>query len=110
MSRSALVARTGLTRSAIRGLIGELVAGGLVSEGRAARLGTPGRPSPLVYPEPDGAVVLALDIEVDSLAAALVGLGSLAVVLGVAGACGGSPSKRAQPLGSTLSARARPTR
>jgi len=75
MSRSALVARTGLTRSAIRGLIGELVAGGLVSEGRAARLGTPGRPSPLVYPEPDGAVVLALDIEVDSLAAALVGLG-----------------------------------
>lgn len=75
MSRSGLVARTGLTRSAIRGLIGELVAGGLVREGRAARLGTPGRPSPLVYPASDGAVVLALDIEVDSLAAALIGLG-----------------------------------
>ena len=75
MSRSGLVARTSLTRSAIRGLIGELVAGGLVSEGRAAHLGTPGRPSPVVYPEPGGAVVLALDIEVDSLAAALVGLG-----------------------------------
>ena len=75
MSRSALVKRTGLTRSAIRGLIGELVAGGLVSEGRAAPLGTPGRPSPLVAPVADGAVVLALDIEVDSLAAALVGLG-----------------------------------
>ena len=74
MSRSGLVRRTGLTRSAIRGLIGELVAGGLVSERRAARLGTPGRPSPLVSLAPDGAVVLALDIEVDSLAAALVGL------------------------------------
>jgi predicted NBD/HSP70 family sugar kinase len=75
MSRSGLVARTGLTRSAIRGLIGELVAGGLVVEGRATRLGTPGRPSPLVAPRPDGAVVLALDVEVDSLAAALIGLG-----------------------------------
>jgi predicted NBD/HSP70 family sugar kinase len=74
-SRSGLVARTGLTRSAIRGLIGELVAGGLVAEGRATRLGTPGRPSPLVYPQPAGAVVLALDVEVDSLAAALIGLG-----------------------------------
>jgi predicted NBD/HSP70 family sugar kinase len=75
LSRSELVERTGLTRSAIRGHIGELVAGGLVSEGRAAPLGTPGRPSPLVCPDPRGATVLALDIEVDSLAAAVVGLG-----------------------------------
>lgn len=75
LSRSDLVARTGLTRSAIRGLIGELVVGGLVREGRAAPLGTPGRPSPLVCPDPNGATVLALDIEVDSLAAAVVGLG-----------------------------------
>jgi predicted NBD/HSP70 family sugar kinase len=74
-SRSGLVARTGLTRSAIRALIGELVAGDLVSEERAAPLGTPGRPSPLVRLNPDGAVVLALEIAVDSLAAALVGLG-----------------------------------
>ena len=75
LSRSELVARTGLTRSAIRGLIGELVASGLVSETRAALLGTPGRPSPLVSPDPAGATVLALDIEVDSMAAAVVGLG-----------------------------------
>ncbi len=74
-TRSRLVARTGLTRSAIRGLTGELVAGGLVREGRAAPLGTPGRPSPLVVPQACGAVVLALDIEVDSLAAAFIGLG-----------------------------------
>lgn len=75
LSRSELVARTGLTRSAIRGLIGELVVAGLVTEERAASLGTPGRPSPLVRLNPDGAVVLALEIAVDSLAAAVVGLG-----------------------------------
>ena len=75
LTRSQLVARTGLTRSAIRSLIGELAAGGLVAEERAIPLGAPGRPSPLVYPNPDGAVVLALEIAVDSLAAAVVGLG-----------------------------------
>lgn len=73
-SRSDLVALTGLTRSAIRGLIGELVAGGLAIEGPAALDGTPGRPSPLVSAHPYGAVALALEIAVDSLAAAAVGL------------------------------------
>jgi predicted NBD/HSP70 family sugar kinase len=75
LSRSDLVMRTGLTRSAIRGLIGELVAGRLATESPAALDGTPGRPSPLVHPDPRGAVVLALEIAVDSLAAATVGLG-----------------------------------
>jgi predicted NBD/HSP70 family sugar kinase len=75
LSRSDLVVRTGLTRSAIRGLIGELVAGDLLTEGPAALDGTPGRPSPVVRAQPHGAVVLALEIAVDSLAAATVGLG-----------------------------------
>ncbi len=75
LSRSELVARTGLTRSAIRALIGELVDGQLVTEGPAALDGSPGRPSSLVCPDPRGAVVLALEIAVDSLAAAIVGLG-----------------------------------
>jgi predicted NBD/HSP70 family sugar kinase len=74
-SRSELVTHTGLTRSAIRALTGELVSGGLATEGPAALDGTPGRPSPLVSPDPDGALVLALEIAVDSLAVALVGLG-----------------------------------
>lgn len=74
-SRSELVRITGLTRSAIRGLIGEFAAAGLVSEDRAAPLGTPGRPSALVRLNPDRALVLALEIAVDSLAVALVGLG-----------------------------------
>ena len=75
LSRSELVSITGLSRGAIRGLIGELVAEGLVREERSAPVGTPGRPSPLVRPQHDGAVVLALAIAVDSLAAALVGFG-----------------------------------
>ena len=74
MSRSELVAATGLTRSAIRGLVGELVSVGLVTEEPAVRSGTPGRPSPLVRLNPTGAVVLGLEILVDSIAAALVGL------------------------------------
>jgi predicted NBD/HSP70 family sugar kinase len=75
MSRSELVGRTGLTRSAIRGLVNELAAGGLVTEERSASVGVPGRPSPLSRPRHDRHVVLALEIAVDSLAAAVVGLG-----------------------------------
>jgi predicted NBD/HSP70 family sugar kinase len=75
LSRSELVARTGLTRSAIRGLLGEFILAGLVREERSAPAGSPGRPSPLVRPRPTAAVALALEIAVDSLAVALVGLG-----------------------------------
>jgi predicted NBD/HSP70 family sugar kinase len=75
ISRSELVARTGLTRSAIRGLIGELVEGGLLTEERGTSQGAPGRPSPLVQPNADRGVVLAIEITVDSLAVAAVGLG-----------------------------------
>lgn len=81
LSRSELVARTGLTRSAIRDLVGALATAGLVVEEGSAHLGTPGRPSPLVRPEPTGAVVLALEISVDSLAAAIVGLGGTVFAL-----------------------------
>jgi len=75
ISRSELGTRTGLSRSAIRALISEFVAADLASEERAAPLGTPGRPSAVVRPHPESAVVLALEIAVDSLAAAVVGFG-----------------------------------
>lgn len=75
LSRSELVASTGLTRSAIRSLVGDLVAGEFVAEEAAVRLGTPGRPSPLVRLIDETAVVLALEIAVDSAAVAVVGLG-----------------------------------
>lgn len=74
-SRSELGLRTGLTRSAIRGLIGELASSGLVDEVRSSSAGLPGRPSPMVRPNAEAAAVLALEINVDSLAAAVVGFG-----------------------------------
>ena len=46
-----------------------------MSEDRSEPLGIPGRPSPLVEPIPEGTVVLALEIAVDSLTAAVVGFG-----------------------------------
>lgn len=75
LSRSDLVTRTGLTRSGIRGLIGELVSAGLVDERPSLPAGMPGRPSPLVRPRADRALVLALEVNVDSLAMAVVGYG-----------------------------------
>lgn len=75
LSRSDLVTRTGLTRSGIRGLIGELAAAGLVDEEPNQPAGTPGRPSPLVRPRADRALVLAFEVNVDSLAMAVVGFG-----------------------------------
>jgi predicted NBD/HSP70 family sugar kinase len=75
LSRSELVAHTGLTRSAIRGLIGELASGEILTETPSAPDGAPGRPSPIVHPDADGAAVVALEVNVDSLAAARVGLG-----------------------------------
>ena len=75
LSRSEIVARTGLTRGTIRGLIGELTHLGLVSEGSAAVLGSPSRSSLLVEPCKLGAVVLGIEIAVDSVAVVVVGFG-----------------------------------
>lgn len=75
LSRSELGVATGLTRSAIRGLVGELVEAGLVAEIASGPAGTPGRPSPIVRPDAHAAVVMAFEVNVDSLAVALVGFG-----------------------------------
>jgi predicted NBD/HSP70 family sugar kinase len=75
MSRSDLVEHTGLTRSGIRAVLNDLVSYDLAREERARSQGAPGRPSPLVRLNSSGATVLALEIAVDSLAVALVGLG-----------------------------------
>lgn len=74
-TRAELTALTGLNRSTIAGLVDDLEARGAVSLGEAVSRGAPGRPSPLIMPRPDRVAVLALDIAVDSLAAAVVGFG-----------------------------------
>jgi predicted NBD/HSP70 family sugar kinase len=74
-SRSQLAAVTGLNRSTIADLVSELFGLGLVVERRGTRSDGPGRPSPIVAASPEGAVVLAIDVAVDSIAVATVGLG-----------------------------------
>lgn len=75
LSRSALGIVTGLNRSTVGSLVTELHERGLVDEVETAGPRAPGRPSPMVRPAPDGVAVLAADVEVDSLACAVVGLG-----------------------------------
>jgi predicted NBD/HSP70 family sugar kinase len=77
LSRSELGARTGLTRSTIRALISEFATAGLASEKAPEAAGTPGRPSVVVTPDAERLTTLALEINVDSIAAAVVGFGGV---------------------------------
>jgi len=75
LSRSELTAMTGLNRSTIADLLGELTTLGLVEERPGPAASGPGRPSPMVQTRPEGAAVLAVELAVDSVAIATVGLG-----------------------------------
>lgn len=74
-SRSRLAAYTGLNRSTVAALVADLAGRGLVRERHPGSAGIPGRPSPVVEPNPDGPAVLALEVFADSLAAATIGIG-----------------------------------
>lgn len=74
-SRARLTQLTGLNRSTIGGLVGELEELGLAEENGYAATPGPGRPSPLVEPCAHGAITLAVQLTVDSLATAAVGFG-----------------------------------
>jgi predicted NBD/HSP70 family sugar kinase len=74
-SRAQLTQRTGLNRSTIGGLVRELTDLGLATERGVATTPGPGRPSPIVHAAPRGALTLAIEITVDSLATAVIGLG-----------------------------------
>ena len=73
-TRAALTKQLGLNRSTIGALTGELQSLALVSEETSAVGGRSGRPSHLVVPRDDN-VVVAVDVGVDRIAVALVGLG-----------------------------------
>jgi len=75
VSRSELAASMGLNRSTIADLVGELSSLRLVEEGPGSGAAGPGRPSPIVRARPDGAVVLAVELAVDSIAVATYGVG-----------------------------------
>ncbi len=74
-TRAVLAAELGLNRSTIKAVVDGLAASGLVGERLPAQRTGAGRPSLLVLPRPQSAVVLAVDVRVDRVAMALVGLG-----------------------------------
>jgi predicted NBD/HSP70 family sugar kinase len=76
-SRSRLAALTGLNRSTVRTLTADLAEAGLVRESTPTGGGGAGRPSIVVEPAAGRACVLAVDIGVDHLVAARVGLGGV---------------------------------
>lgn len=80
MRRAELTERSGLTRSTVAGLVGELGRLGAVEQTTADPAATAsapvrGRPSPVVRPRPLGVQVLAAEVRVDEVEVALVGLG-----------------------------------
>ena len=73
-SRATLTRRTGLNRSTIADLVGELVTLGLVGEEQPVASTGVGRPSPLVTADPRVAVLTA-NPDIDAVTVGLVGLG-----------------------------------
>lgn len=74
LSRAQLTRHTGLNRSTVGTLIGQLVALGLVYETAPTGEGQVGRPSPEVHPSPSIAA-LAVNPEIDAVTIGLVSLG-----------------------------------
>ena len=74
-TRATLAAELGLNRSTIKAVVDGLAETGVVTEAVPARRNGAGRPSLMVLPEPEAAVVLAIDVRVEQVAMAMVGLG-----------------------------------
>lgn len=74
LSRAELTRLSGLNRSTVGFLVGELVELGLVLETEPAAERRVGRPSPVVVPSPD-VVAIAINPDVTGLTAGVVGLG-----------------------------------
>jgi predicted NBD/HSP70 family sugar kinase len=74
-SRSDLTALTGLNRSTVGALTSDLAEVGLVQERAPVGRGGAGRPSIVVGPQTERVYVLAMDVGVDHLIVARVGLG-----------------------------------
>jgi predicted NBD/HSP70 family sugar kinase len=75
-SRATLTRLTGLNRSTIAGLVGELVEAGLVIETSPDAPAGVGRPSPLVAAQPSVAA-LTVNPDIDAITLGLVGLGGV---------------------------------
>ncbi|SEQ71626.1 Sugar kinase of the NBD/HSP70 family, may contain an N-terminal HTH domain [Lentzea xinjiangensis] len=74
-TRASLAAELGLNRSTIKALVDGLAEAGVVAERVPALRSGAGRPSLLVLPQPQAAVVIAIDVRVEHVAMGFVGLG-----------------------------------
>ena len=74
-TRATLATELGLNRSTIKAVVDGLAESGVVTEAVPARRTGAGRPSLMVLPDPQAAVVLSVDVRVDRVAMAVVGLG-----------------------------------
>lgn len=73
LSRAEVTRATGLNRSTVAGLVGELVELGLVEEQEPGMTHHAGRPSPIIVPRED-VVAIAVNPEVDAVTIGLVSL------------------------------------
>ncbi len=74
-TRATLATELGLNRSTIKAVVDGLAESGVVTEAVPARRTGAGRPSLMVLPDPQSAVVLAVDVRVEQVAISMVGLG-----------------------------------
>ncbi|WP_035856685.1 ROK family transcriptional regulator [Cryptosporangium arvum] len=75
LTRAELTTSLGLNRSTIGDLVGDLVRRGMVDEHVPGGGEKAGRPSHVVAPRPDGPYVLAVELDVERIVSAAVGLG-----------------------------------
>ena len=74
-TRATLATELGLNRSTIKSVVDGLAEAGVVTEAVPAQRTGAGRPSLMVLPSPEAAVVLAVDVRVEQVAMSMVGIG-----------------------------------
>lgn len=74
-TRATLATELGLNRSTIKSVVDGLAESGVVTEAVPAQRNGAGRPSLMVLPSPEAAVVLAVDVRVEQVAMSVVGIG-----------------------------------
>lgn len=74
-TRAVLATELGLNRSTIKAVVDGLAETGVVTEAVPAQRTGAGRPSLMVLPAPEAAVVLAIDVRVEQVSMSMVGIG-----------------------------------
>lgn len=102
LSRAELTQRSGLSRSTVRALVTELVDLGLLEDRRPVGGSRVGRPSHVVAPAPNGPLCVGVDLDVDHMTIAAVGLGGVIHARSVVLTAGATPESLATMIGDAL--------